>query len=187
VKQETEFPRYQVFLQERDGQPHQDVGSVHAPDAEMALFNARDVFVRRPECVSLWVVPADAIYTRTAQEIEEKGITDSQSASETKQSDAHLVADSFYIFCKAKAAGTHILVGRFQAASPGEALQQAWEVDRHAQPPFSWWVVPARLVTTSLPGDLESMFFPALDKPFRLSTDFHTLTELRRIKKAREK
>jgi len=32
------------------------VGSVHAPDPQMALQMARDQFARRLECVSLWVV-----------------------------------------------------------------------------------------------------------------------------------
>ena len=34
------------------------VGSLHAPDATMALRNARDVYTRRQEGVSLWVVKA---------------------------------------------------------------------------------------------------------------------------------
>ena len=32
------------------------VGSLHAPDAEMAINNARDVYTRRNEGVSIWVV-----------------------------------------------------------------------------------------------------------------------------------
>ena len=39
------------------------------PDAEMALRNARDLYTRRQEGVSLWVVPAGAI---TASSPEEK-------------------------------------------------------------------------------------------------------------------
>ena len=38
-------------------------GSLHAPDAEMAVRNARDLYTRRGEGVSIWVVPADAITT----------------------------------------------------------------------------------------------------------------------------
>jgi ring-1,2-phenylacetyl-CoA epoxidase subunit PaaB len=37
------------------------VGSLHAADAEMAISNARDVYTRRQEGVSIWVVPAAAI------------------------------------------------------------------------------------------------------------------------------
>jgi hypothetical protein len=38
------------------------------------------------------------------------------------------------------------------------------------------------MVECSQPGDVESMFLPALDKPFRLSTDFHTQTAMRQIR-----
>jgi ring-1,2-phenylacetyl-CoA epoxidase subunit PaaB len=37
------------------------VGSLHAADAEMALSHARDVYTRRQEGTSIWVVPASAI------------------------------------------------------------------------------------------------------------------------------
>ena len=62
------WPKYEVFKQERDGGPFRNVGSVHAPDAELALLAARDVFARRPACHSLWVVPAATIYARSIQE-----------------------------------------------------------------------------------------------------------------------
>ncbi len=65
---------YEVFKQDRPDGPFRNVGSVHAPDAELALVNARDVFARRPSCVALWVVPDDAILRRTAEELtREKG------------------------------------------------------------------------------------------------------------------
>ncbi len=47
---------------------HQHVGSLHAPDATMALRNARDVYTRRSEGVSLWVVPAAAIIASSPDE-----------------------------------------------------------------------------------------------------------------------
>jgi ring-1,2-phenylacetyl-CoA epoxidase subunit PaaB len=37
------------------------VGSLHAPDAEMAMNNAGDVYTRRNEGVSIWVVPSSSI------------------------------------------------------------------------------------------------------------------------------
>jgi ring-1,2-phenylacetyl-CoA epoxidase subunit PaaB len=69
MKTDTQWPRFQVLLQEAEGKPHQDVGSVHAPDAEFALLNARDVFARRPACISMWVVPVEAIFSKTAEEL----------------------------------------------------------------------------------------------------------------------
>lgn len=52
---------WEVFVRARAGLHHQHVGSVHAVDAEMALTNARDVFTRRGEAASLWVVPSASI------------------------------------------------------------------------------------------------------------------------------
>lgn len=49
---------WEVFVQEKTGTPHVHAGSVHAPDAEMALQHARDVYGRRGPVVSLWVVRA---------------------------------------------------------------------------------------------------------------------------------
>lgn len=37
---------------------HRHVGSLHAPDADLAIKNARDVYTRRNEGVSIWVVEA---------------------------------------------------------------------------------------------------------------------------------
>ncbi len=61
---------YEVFVQEKTGQPHLHAGSVRAPDAEMALLNARDVYARREHPVSMWVVPADAITATTPGDAE---------------------------------------------------------------------------------------------------------------------
>ena len=55
------WPLWEVFIRARRGLSHQHVGSLHAPDAAMALRNARDVYTRRGEGVSIWVVPSAAI------------------------------------------------------------------------------------------------------------------------------
>lgn len=56
-----ELPLWEVFVRSRNGLSHRHVGSLHAADARMALDSARDVYTRRMEGVSLWVVPSDAI------------------------------------------------------------------------------------------------------------------------------
>jgi ring-1,2-phenylacetyl-CoA epoxidase subunit PaaB len=173
---DTQLPRYQVFVQEKEGQPHQDAGSVHASDPELALLNARDVFVRRPGCISLWVVPAEAIYSNTAQQLEEQTMMDQGTGGEGS------TLTLYYVFCKAKPAGTQTMIGEVQAAAPEEAMQRAVEKYDRGKAPFAWWVFPAHLVLHSDPQDVESMFAPAHDKPFRLATDYHTLTAMRRIR-----
>jgi len=47
---------WEVFVRSRNGLSHTHVGSVHAADQELALQYARDVYTRRMEGVSLWVM-----------------------------------------------------------------------------------------------------------------------------------
>ena len=63
-----EWPLWEVFVQEKPGAPHEHAGSVHAPDGEMALQNARDVYARRGRLLSMWVVPAVAIVASTPED-----------------------------------------------------------------------------------------------------------------------
>ena len=65
-----EWPVWEVFIRSRSGLDHRHAGSVHAADAKMALENARDVYTRRQEGVSIWVVPSASI---TASDPEEGG------------------------------------------------------------------------------------------------------------------
>lgn len=63
------WPLFEVFIRSRSGLSHKHAGSVHAADAGQALENARDLYTRRMEGVSLWVVESAAI---TASEPEDK-------------------------------------------------------------------------------------------------------------------
>jgi ring-1,2-phenylacetyl-CoA epoxidase subunit PaaB len=53
---EDGWPLFEVFVRAKRGLNHVHVGSLHAADATMALRNARDVYTRRNEGVSIWVV-----------------------------------------------------------------------------------------------------------------------------------
>ncbi|GHH73100.1 1,2-phenylacetyl-CoA epoxidase subunit PaaB [Promicromonospora soli] len=63
------WPLWEVFVRSSRGLSHVHAGSLHAPDAELAVRNARDLYTRRSEGVSIWVVPASAI---TASDPDEK-------------------------------------------------------------------------------------------------------------------
>lgn len=52
----SEWPLWEVFIRSKGGLSHKHVGSVHAPDGELAVRHARDTYTRRTEGVSLWVV-----------------------------------------------------------------------------------------------------------------------------------
>lgn len=70
---DQDWPIFEVFHQQSRGEPHIYVGSVHAPDAEMALLLAKEQYARRQACVNLWVVPTTAI---TASKYEDADIFD---------------------------------------------------------------------------------------------------------------
>lgn len=55
------WPLWEVFIRSKNGLEHRHCGSLHASDAEMALENARDVYTRRLEGVSIWVVESKDI------------------------------------------------------------------------------------------------------------------------------
>jgi ring-1,2-phenylacetyl-CoA epoxidase subunit PaaB len=63
-----QWPLWEVFIRSRRGLAHNHVGSLHAPDASTALRNARDVYTRRQEGVSIWVVPSNAITASSPDE-----------------------------------------------------------------------------------------------------------------------
>ena len=64
----TEWPLYEVFVRGKRGLNHVHVGSLHAADDDMALLHARDVYTRRNEGVSIWVVKAADITASSPDE-----------------------------------------------------------------------------------------------------------------------
>lgn len=56
------WPLWEVFVRQHRGLSHVHAGSLHAPDPETALQNARDVYTRRVEGESLWVVRSTEIH-----------------------------------------------------------------------------------------------------------------------------
>jgi ring-1,2-phenylacetyl-CoA epoxidase subunit PaaB len=67
----TDWPLWEIFIRSKSGLAHKHVGSLHAADAKMAIENARDVYTRRMEGISIWVVPSAEI---TASSPDDKDI-----------------------------------------------------------------------------------------------------------------
>lgn len=63
-----EWPLWEVFLRSKNGLEHRHAGSLHAADAQMAIENARDVYTRREEAVSIWVVKSSDITATNPRE-----------------------------------------------------------------------------------------------------------------------
>jgi ring-1,2-phenylacetyl-CoA epoxidase subunit PaaB len=67
---ENEWPLWEVFVRSKQGLDHKHVGSLHATDAAMAIENARDVYTRRQEGVSIWVVESKNIHASNPDDAE---------------------------------------------------------------------------------------------------------------------
>ena len=58
----TEWPLWEVFIRSKQGLNHKHVGSLRAADDQMAVENARDVYTRRSEGISIWVVESVNVF-----------------------------------------------------------------------------------------------------------------------------
>jgi ring-1,2-phenylacetyl-CoA epoxidase subunit PaaB len=171
-------PRYEVFKQEREGAPFRNIGSVHAPDAELALLAARDVFARRPACHSLWVVPASVIVARSIQE----------PLPDAPPGPIQLYAVEPYAVCAKQSqrqAMTYVdYLGWVEAHSAAEALRLA-PAAFGAPEATVWWAFPEAAVTMSDPADAPGLE-AATGKRFRLPNQYHTVFTMQQIRRAGE-
>ncbi|GIV35028.1 MAG: hypothetical protein KatS3mg031_2563 [Chitinophagales bacterium] len=81
---------YEVFHQEKRGRHHVHVGSVHAPNAEMALIFAKEQFGRRKRCVNMWVVKTADIH---AFSLEDEDIFSTTPEKIHREASGYRVAD----------------------------------------------------------------------------------------------
>lgn len=158
---DTQWPRWEVFKQDTPNKPHQAVGSVHAADPQHALLTARNIFARRPQAVSMWVVRADDIFSRTKEEIVE---------GRQLKTEGDTALGQYLVFRKTshKRSMTFVdYVGEVSAGSPEDALEQAQEQFTDIEA-LAWWIVPADRLTKSDPSSqtVESWFAPAKDKTY---------------------
>lgn len=168
---DTQWPRFMVFQQEGPDQPMVHNGTVHAPDAELAMLNARDVFVRRPEAVQLWVVPAESIHTQTQEEL--------SKAEKVDLSTSQLV--DFYVFGKFTQQAQCRHIGEVRAASPQAAVAAA--VARYGeQRPLWWWVFPVSVVNKNESSEAEPMFSAARYKTFKDQAEYPVVTLMRQLR-----
>lgn len=64
------WPLWEVFMRSKQGLDHKHAGSLHAADAAMAIENARDVYTRRQEGISIWVVESKFIHASNPDDAE---------------------------------------------------------------------------------------------------------------------
>lgn len=67
---EEAWPLWEIFIRSKQGLDHKHVGSLHASDAQMAIENARDVYTRRQEGVSIWAVESKYVHASNPDDAE---------------------------------------------------------------------------------------------------------------------
>ena len=67
----ADWPLWEIFIRSKQGLDHKHAGSLHAADAQMAIENARDVYTRRMEGVSIWAVESKYIHASNPDEAEQ--------------------------------------------------------------------------------------------------------------------
>jgi ring-1,2-phenylacetyl-CoA epoxidase subunit PaaB len=158
---------WEVFKQDKSDKPHQAVGSVQASDAEMALLEARHVFARRPQAVSLWVAKQSDIFSATAEEL---------TALTRLHGPAVSAIKTYAVFGKASHKRSMVFVeyiGGFEGQSPVEAILHAEKIFKG----LAWWAIPLEKLHKS-PIDsqtLESWFSPANEKTYKQQSYYGTV------------
>ena len=63
------MPLYEVFVRSKRGLEHRHVGSLRSQDHAMALKYAREIYTRRQEGVSVWVVRSSEIVASQEEDV----------------------------------------------------------------------------------------------------------------------
>jgi len=170
----TKWPLYEVFV--RSKLAHVHAGSLHAADLEMAMTNARDVYTRRSEGVSLWVIPGDQLFawnfdgdTIKAEQVYEHPQFE-KPATETQG------VQQWEVFFRTKQGLSHKHVGSITTDQASTAISEAIKIYGDSLKITNVWVVPSTRINASDPAESESFYDPAENKLFRHAT-FYVLPD----------
>jgi ring-1,2-phenylacetyl-CoA epoxidase subunit PaaB len=53
---------YEVYIQYKEAKGYFHVGSLRAPNSELALDQAKEVYTRRDDCIDFFIVPSQHLY-----------------------------------------------------------------------------------------------------------------------------
>lgn len=155
-----QWPRWEVFVRQRGALAHVHSESVHAPDAEEALQLARDVYTRRVEGTSLWVVPTAEVVAWEPEAAEADRSADEVDAEPR----------SWEVFVRHRRGLAHLHAGSLWARGAGEALWRAREALVPDREGVSVWAFPSAAISAADPDDVDAFFEPFSWKRYRLAT-----------------
>lgn len=116
-----QWQTYEVFQQRNRGEQHIHVGSLHAPNPEMALVLAKEQFGRREKCANLWVVRTLDVF---ATSYEDADMFQHAFDKNYRESDGYRVKDTIEQFTRDLDARLLLSVGEPVAASPAVATAE---------------------------------------------------------------
>ncbi len=99
-----QFQTFEVFHQGKSGAHHVHVGSVHAPNRELALLLAKEQYGRRGQTVNLWVVNTRDVFTMAAEDADVFATTPEKKYREVA---AYMVRNKVEAFKKQNQEGTN--------------------------------------------------------------------------------
>lgn len=118
-----QWQTYEVFQQKRRGDQHVHVGSLHAPNPEMALILAKEQYGRREQCANLWVVKSGDVH---ATSYEDADMFQHAFDKSYRESDGYRVKDTIEQF-------TRDLDARLTLTQPKETASEM-----EAKPKAGW-------------------------------------------------
>ncbi len=175
----VKWPLFEVFI--RSKLAHVHAGSLHAADLDMAMTNARDVYTRRNEGVSIWVIPSDQIFawnfdgeTILAERVYEH-------PQITRKSEEQKEAEQWEVFFRTKQGLSHKHVGSISMNTASKVIAEAIQIYGDSLKITNVWVVPSAKINASDPAESESFYDPAEDKLFRHATFYDLPDEVKHM------
>lgn len=163
------WPRWEVFVRQNGGLAHIYSESVHAPDAETAMMNARDAYLRRVEGVSLWVARAEEVFVWESDAPAPAPAPVSEDPDDSRLWEA---------FVRHRRGLAHVHAGSLYAAGPGDAVARARTVYVTREEGVSVWVIPSDEIRAPDPADAPALFEPFADKDYRHPTFYEIPDEV---------
>lgn len=122
-----QWQTYEVFQQQNRGDQHVHVGSLHAPNHEMALVLAKEQYGRREQCANLWIVKTLDVH---ATSYEDADMFQHSFDKSYRESDGYRVKDTIEQFTKdldARLAATGSASTATASPVKKDAPQSAWK------------------------------------------------------------
>jgi ring-1,2-phenylacetyl-CoA epoxidase subunit PaaB len=178
---QKEWPLWEVFIRSRQGLNHKHVGSLHAVDFDMAIENARDVYTRRMEGVSIWVIESNKL---NASEPKDNDVLFESSHDKIYKHPTfsslpeELNHTLWEVFIQSKQGLNFKHVGSLHAEDVDMAIETAREGYTRSMEGVSIWVVQSNEIHANEPNEQDALFEPANDKTYRHPTFYILPVEL---------